>query len=210
MKLKKAISFFIVLMSFNALFAQQVEVTGILGDNFHEIDPGLYYRSAQLSAKSLKKYISKYGIRSVINLRGASEKDWYLEEKNAVEEQGASLYDISMSARRLPHREDLLKLLDLFENLEYPILVHCQGGADRTGEASAIYQMMYMGKDKKQALKMLSLKYHHLSWRMPAKKYFIKKLWHGADWAIENYEPCANDWKHYDKEKYCKSMGSAF
>lgn len=186
---------------------------GILGDNFHEIDDGRYYRSAQLSTRSMEKYVNRHGIKTVINLRGVSSKSWYQKEKDLLRRMNVEMIDIGMSARRLPHRDDLLKLLEAFENAERPILVHCQGGADRTGEASAIYQMLYMGKSKEEALKMLRIKYHHLSWRMPAKKYFIKNIWQGVEWIQENYYPCENDWKYYNKEKFCQSdlaIGSTF
>mgnify|MGYP000055958669 CR=1 FL=1 len=55
-----------------------------------------------------------------------------------------------------------------------------------------------------EALKMLTFKYHHLSWRMPAKRYFIDELWQGVDWAIESYKPCDTDWKHYKRNEFCK------
>lgn len=185
-----------------SLFAS-TDHEGILGDNFYEIDKGNYYRSAQLTDKKLEKYVKKYGIKTLINLRGISKKKWYKKQVAMVEKLGIVQYDIKMSAKRLPHRDDLLELLHLFENVERPFLVHCQGGADRTGEASAIYQMLYMNKSKKESLKMLTLKYHHLEWRMPAKRYFIKKLWQGVDWAFDSYDPCSNEWKHYDRERYC-------
>ena len=93
-----------------------------------------------------------------------------------------------MSAGRLPHREDLLKLLDIFETAPRPILIHCHGGADRTGEASAIYKLEYMAKTKKQALRQLTLWYMHLKPRFPAKRYFIKDLYQGKDWVKSDYK----------------------
>lgn len=199
--MSRLICLLILFLSFPLLSANQHE--GVLGDNFHEIDNSLYFRSAQLSSKSLKKYVTKHKIKTVINLRGVSSKEWYKKQIQAVRELGIVQHDIGMSARRLPHREDLLKLLDLFENVERPILVHCQGGADRTGEASAIYQMLYMAKTKEEALKMLRFKYHHLAWRMPAKRYFIDEIWNGVDWALNDYRPCESSWKYYDREKFC-------
>ncbi|MEE6250658.1 MAG: dual specificity protein phosphatase family protein [Bdellovibrionota bacterium] len=193
-----SVFFFALVFTLN-LFA------GILGDNFHEIDEARYYRSAQLSAKKLEKYVEKYGIKTVINLRGESEKKWFQEEKEILHKMNVDLHSIRMSARRLPHREDLLSLIELFESAERPILVHCQGGADRTGEASALYQMLYMGKSKEQALKMLRFKYHHISWRHPAKRYFIKEIWQGKEWLVGNYYPCENaDWKYYNREEFCQ------
>ena len=202
MKLK-----FIFLVSLLQLIFTSAVQAGVLGSNFHEIDPGRYYRSAQLSEKKLDHYMQKHGIKTVINLRGARPgADWYDEEVQVVEKNQGVLIDIGMSARRLPHRKDLMTLLEAFEKAERPILVHCQAGADRTGEASAIYQMLYMGKTKKQALKMLRLKYHHVEMFKPAKKYFIKKVWTDVDDMIENYHPCRANWKYYEKEEHCSEQ----
>lgn len=169
-----------------------------VGCNLHEIDEGKYFRSAQLSGEELESVIKEHGIKTVINLRGAKDVDWYREEAAVTERMGVTLISIGMSAKRLPHREDLIKLLDAFKTAERPMLIHCQGGADRTGEASAIYQMLYMGKTKKEALKMLTPKYFHIKKRMPAKRYFIKELWQGEDWAYNEYDPCSGEFKYYN------------
>lgn len=167
--------------------------------NFHEVDAGQYYRSAQLKGHEIQRAIDELGIKTIINLRGGNRDDeWYQDERAVAEANGVKLIDIGMSAKRLPHREDLIKLLDSFETAERPLLVHCQGGADRTGEASAIYQMLYMGKSKEEALKMLTIKYLHLKKRMPAKRYFIDELWQGEDWARHEYDPCHSDYRYYD------------
>src|SRR5690242_684397 len=42
-----------------------------LSKNFYEVDPGKFYRSAQLSPTELKDVVDKYGIKTVISLRGA-------------------------------------------------------------------------------------------------------------------------------------------
>ncbi|MFK8139243.1 MAG: dual specificity protein phosphatase family protein [Bdellovibrionales bacterium] len=176
---------------------------GILGPNFHSVEEGRFYRSAQLNPREFRKYIARHGIKTVINLRGVSEKKWWVEESEVLSELDVVHINIKMSARRLPHREDLIKLLESYESAQYPILIHCEGGADRTGEASAIYQMLYMNKTKEEALKMLRFKYFHIPARMPAKRYFIKDLWQGVDWVYESYHPCESNWKYYDKEEFC-------
>jgi len=38
--------------------------------NFHEVSKGTVYRSAQLDEDELAEYIDRYGIRSILNLRG--------------------------------------------------------------------------------------------------------------------------------------------
>lgn len=175
-----------------------------IGKNFHEIIPGEYYRSAQLKGKDLESYITTFGIKSVINLRGAHPgEDWYDEELAVTQALGVALVNIGMSAGRLPHRKDLLALLEAFEKLPRPMLVHCRAGADRTGEASAIYLYDFKGKTKNESLSMLTAKYQHLATFTPAKRYFFNDVYQGKDWAIRNYDPCKANYKYYEKEKYC-------
>jgi protein tyrosine/serine phosphatase len=171
-----------------------------LGANFYEIEAGKYYRSAQLSGVQLEDYIKKHNIKTVINLRGENRgESWYRAEEETSRRLNVGLINISMSANRLPHREDLIKLLDAFKDAPRPLLVHCQAGADRTGEATAIYQMLYMGKPKAEAMKMLSIRYGHIASAKPAKDYFIQTVWAGEDWAYQAYQPCMGQYQYYDK-----------
>ena len=173
--------------------------------NLHTVDEGKFYRSAQLSAKELQKTIDKYKLKTVINLRGKDENDeWWLDEHEIVTSNGLAHINIRMSAGRLPHRVDLIALLDAYKTSERPILIHCKAGADRAGEASALYQILYMGKSKKEAAyNMLAMKYFHFTWFYPAKRYFILEVWQGEDWAYNEYDPCKADYKYYNKEAYC-------
>lgn len=186
--------------SFILLFAFLLVSQSYGAINFHEIDKDKFFRSEQLSGKEFEKMIRKHGIKTIINLRGESDSDWYKEEISAAQKHNVTHISIGMSAKRLPHKKDLIKLLESFESAVRPILIHCQGGADRTGEASAIYQMLYMGKSKDEALKMLTIRYFHLKERMPAKRYFIKDLWNGVEWVYNEYEPCKGEYKYYNPQ----------
>jgi protein tyrosine/serine phosphatase len=171
--------------------------------NFHEVDPGKLYRSAQLTGDELDLAIHQYGIRTVINLRGENQGEkWFDDEVQVTSRDGVKLVNIAMSAKRLPHQKDLIALVEQFETAERPILVHCQAGADRTGEASAMYEMDYMGKSREEALEMLTLKYDHLEMAAPAKRYFIG-FYGGKDWALHSYDPCKADYRYYDKTQFC-------
>ena len=165
----------------------------MLLSNLREVDPGRFYRSGQLSDSQLRNTIDAFGIRTIINLRGHStDHDWYQVEAAVAAEADVSLHNIHLSSRGLPHRHELEDLLDLYRTAERPILVHCDGGADRAGEASAIYQIEYMGKSRTEALEMLTLRYGHLSWWKPAKRYFIER-YQGEDWLLNEYDPCSDD-----------------
>ncbi|MES2964963.1 MAG: dual specificity protein phosphatase family protein [Bdellovibrionota bacterium] len=168
------------------------------GNNFHEIDKGKMYRSAQLTGAEFEQVIKNRGIKTIINLRGEfPNADWYVKEAAAARKHGVQLVNIHMSAENIPHRENLIMLLDTLKTAPRPLLIHCKAGADRTGEASALYQMLYMGKTRKEALNMLTTKYDHVRIFKPGKSYFIREVWQGETWAYEDYEPCDGRYKYY-------------
>ena len=107
--------------------------------NFHEILPGQFYRSAQLTPGELNQRISQYGIRTVVNLRGTQDNPgWYDDERRVAASRGVELVDFPMSSSQRLSPERALALLELMRNAPKPILVHCLAGADRTGLASVI------------------------------------------------------------------------
>lgn len=169
----------------------KIHISGLqkLFDNFHSVQPGTVYRSAQLKPSSLKKYIQRYGIKTVINLRGINEKEkWWQKEKEAVESLGANYYSIPFRAVIFSSKENLQQLLYLYKHAPKPILIHCRGGIDRTGEAAALWILEHQRKSKKEALKHLSLKYGYLKFAHPAK-YLLIKLWENENWLNQNYNP---------------------
>jgi protein tyrosine/serine phosphatase len=159
--------------------------------NFHIVDDGKLYRSAQLTKDELELAIKSLGIRTVINLRGESDAQWYLDEHDITAQRGVKLVNITDNVFEIPNRDDLLKLLDAYRTAERPILVHCQRGIDRTGQASAIYQMLYQGKTRAEAEDMLSAKYGYSATLVPSKIHFIRQIWQGEDWARTQYDPCS-------------------
>lgn len=178
------------------LLATSFTGCGLL-NNFHEVDEGKFYRSGQMSAGRLASVIEEYGIRTVINLRGADPGDsWYERELEICRELGVAHHSIAMSSRRIPHKEELHELLNLFRTCERPILVHCQGGSDRSGLASALWAMEYKGRTKRRARKQLSSRYFHFQDRSPSQRYFLR-IYQGQKWAYEVYDPRAQDYLHY-------------
>ena len=106
--------------------------------NFHEVVKGRVYRSAQLKSNELQKYINRYKFKTIINLRGKSKKEWHEREKETAKINNVELYDFVFSASELPKISQILSLLEILIKAERPLLIHCKGGADRSGMASAI------------------------------------------------------------------------
>ncbi|QDY69684.1 tyrosine-protein phosphatase [Qingshengfaniella alkalisoli] len=129
--------------------------------NIEEIAPGVW-RSNQPSPKRMERY-KTMGIKSIINLRGEVKHSPYLFEKEAADKLGITLHDITLSARKLVPRQDMLQLIDLMRTAEKPFLFHCKSGADRAGFASALYLAIIEGRPIAEARQQLHWKYMHLS-----------------------------------------------
>ncbi|MCA8883750.1 MAG: tyrosine-protein phosphatase [Rhodobacteraceae bacterium] len=133
----------------------------ILWWNLEEIAPGVW-RSNQPSPRRLEIY-KKRGIRSVINLRGEARQSPYLFEKEACDALGLTLHSITLSARKLVPRDQILDLLALMRRAEKPFVLHCKSGSDRAGFASALYLAVIAGRPVAEARRQLHWKYLHLS-----------------------------------------------
>jgi len=105
----------------------------------HTVIPNQVYRAAQLSPALLGHYIKTHHIKAVINLRGARPSaTWYQQEVAVTEQMGAHHYDLNLASKRLPSTENMRALVYILLHAPKPLLVHCLGGADRSGLASAI------------------------------------------------------------------------
>ena len=144
---------------------------GLLGGNVRVVESGRFYRSAQLSGANLETVIERYRIRSVVNLRGPSDRDFYLSERAICRKEGVAHYDLSLSAYRLPTPLEVQGLVATLDRAPRPVLIHCQQGADRSGMASTIYQALYEGVPLDRAERdQLTWRYGHFAfvgtWRL--------------------------------------------
>ncbi|MFA5074835.1 MAG: tyrosine-protein phosphatase [Candidatus Babeliales bacterium] len=202
----KILRFFSIFLIFSILFAESnakslfsklsdfnkknVNSLKEVFDNFYVVEKNKLYRSKQLDAKTLKFYINKFGIKTVVNLRGENKnRRWWQREYQVTQDLGINFFNIPMSAMWLTSKENLIQLLNIYDNQNlYPILVHCQGGADRTGEAAALYVLEKQCKGKKEALNQLSIKFGHRRHKNSAKDFLIE-IWRGRKWLMEEYDP---------------------
>jgi len=131
--------------------------------NFRTVTAGEAYRSAQLDRDELAGYTTKYGIRSVINLRGKSQTaSWYRDEIDFCAGHGIDHYDLQLSAGTQPSPEQMDSLVTIFRTAPRPVLIHCMAGADRSGLAAAIWKMEIDGVTPPEAERQLSIQYGHL------------------------------------------------
>ncbi len=135
----------------------------LLGANFRTVIPRRIYRSARLSSRSLERLIQQYGIRTVINLRGCCEPaSWYLDQSRILNRLDVSMEDVGCSAGRLPSIVTIRQLVQILDHTDYPIMVHCHRGIDRTGLVSAMALLLQTDITLDKALAQLSWRYAHL------------------------------------------------
>jgi protein tyrosine phosphatase (PTP) superfamily phosphohydrolase (DUF442 family) len=104
---------------------------------------------------------ARRGIKTIINLRGDNHLGSYLLSKKACARHGITLVDMKTYSRRPPHKETVLAAKKLFDEVEYPILMHCKSGADRAGLMSALYLILHEGRPVSEAKKQLHWRYGH-------------------------------------------------
>lgn len=134
---------------------------GVFSNNFHEAVPRTVYRSAQTDTEDLEEIIRENSIKSVLNLRSQNNEE-YSAEKETCERLKVDYYNVRLSARRAPRKDEILALLDIFDRAQKPIHIHCHGGADRTGLAVAAYRL-HTGQPLDFALEALNfIPYGHI------------------------------------------------
>lgn len=154
-----------------------------LSGNFHEVSAGQVYRAAQMDGQALVRWHGEHGIASVLNLRGENDgTDWYETEKAVTDRLGIQHINFRMSASRELTADEARTLMRIMRDAPKPMLIHCMGGADRTGLASALYIAGIDGGTEATAERHLSPLYGHIG--LPA----ISAAW-AMDETWERMEP---------------------
>ncbi len=149
--------------------------------NLHTVAEGKLYRSAQLDGAGFSEQIEQHKLKTIVRLRGGGPGNPLYDAEAAAAANGkATLVQIPMSARSYPSRAQLLALWDTFEHGEYPMLVHCRAGADRTSLASALYVLQSTG-DLDAARAQLALGFGHTGWGTNRLDRVLEMYarWHG-------------------------------
>lgn len=102
------------------------------------------------------------GIRTIVNLRGGFDASFHALEKDACERYGIQLVDFTITSREVPSRARVLGAKSLFEDLQYPAMMHCKSGADRAGIMSVFYMHFRKGLPIREAMDQLHLRYLHV------------------------------------------------
>jgi protein tyrosine/serine phosphatase len=133
----------------------------IFWTNFAAVKPGVLYRANQPTPANLRVLTRKYGLNTLINLRGQTKYGSAALSRLTAQELGLDFYDMAFESRGAPHRDRILRLAEIFANMRSPALIHCKSGADRAGLAAGLF-LLLEGGTVEQALKQLSLRFGHI------------------------------------------------
>jgi len=116
--------------------------------NFRVVQPGVLYRSGQLTNEGLKRILNDYRIKTVINLRDGQTRADVAEEEFCKSEDiqfvrilPSQWGDVGGS---VPVEAGVRKFREIMSDPKnYPVLVHCFAGIHRTGAYCAVYRMEF-------------------------------------------------------------------
>jgi len=140
--------------------------------NFHTTREGVLYRSGQPRGLGLD-FVKLYGIRTLINLR-SPDSDGTPEEKAFAAENGLNFYNFLIGSSAAEIDKAVKRFLAIAaDKSNWPILVHCSRGKERSGVMSAIYRIEFdhwRNADALEETYRLGLKRGH----MPIPENYIK------------------------------------
>jgi protein tyrosine phosphatase (PTP) superfamily phosphohydrolase (DUF442 family) len=113
--------------------------------NFHEVVPHRVYRSGQPSPEQLRVWIQRYGLKTIVSLRGTASPV-AAEEEAVATSMGADMVHLSLAAHELMSSQTLVQLIEVLQTAKEPMLIHCYHGVDRAGTASAIAAWLLGGQ----------------------------------------------------------------
>lgn len=138
--------------------------------NFSKVNDALY-RGARLTSNEAVQYLKSIGVKNIINLQGGDlnsdigiiipwaepgeRPEVIAAEKTAALALGMGFFHNPLNSLE-PITNDENKAID--ETLEFmhnknnwPVFIHCEHGADRTGLLVALYRVKYEGMDVEAA-----------------------------------------------------------
>ena len=146
--------------------------------NFHAVEAGILYRSAQPDRDDLAAAVQQHGVKSVLNLRGRNPGSfWYDEEIAASRELSLAHYDYSLSAKRVVTQQQIAEILNIVRQAPKPLLIHCKSGSDRAGLVSALYRFALAGAKAEDADLELSLRYGHFPYLTSRSGAMDESFW---------------------------------
>lgn len=151
MKTYKKIIVFLLLAIILFFSGKQIYDMNI-NHNFETITEGKVYKSGVIPPDEIESYVTKYHIKSIVDLRFPGTTDL----KNNPEIPAELTAELTAVAKikgvnyfnngsdQVPKQENLDRFFKIMDNKEnYPVLIHCYHGIGRAEMYSALYRIEY-------------------------------------------------------------------
>ena len=133
----------------------------LVWSNLAAVAPGVLLRSNHPTPARLAGLVRRFGLRSIINLRGRTQSGSDALSRDAARRLGLEFHDMPLESRGAPAPDRILRLCGIYDTMARPALIHCKSGADRAGLAAALF-VLYQGGTATEALRQLSLRFGHI------------------------------------------------
>jgi protein tyrosine/serine phosphatase len=170
----------------------------LVWSNLGVVAPGRLYRSNHPLPGRLTRLAGRYGLRTLINLRGPTNNCSDALSRDAARRLGLDFVDMALESRGAPQRDRMLRLHDIYREMRAPALIHCKSGADRAGLAAGLF-VLFQGGTARDALRQLSLRFGHIRQAKTGilDAFFLHYQREGEgrkpfiDWVREDYDEVA-------------------
>ena len=123
-----------------------------INHNFETITEGKVYKSGVIPPDELESYVTKYHIKSIVDLRFPGTTDLKnnpeipaeltVEQKAVAKMKGVNYFN--NGSDQVPKQENLDLFFKIMDNkANYPVLIHCYHGIGRAEMYSALYRIEY-------------------------------------------------------------------
>jgi len=147
-------------------------------DNLRVLVAGKAYRSGQMNAGQLARTVERYGVKSILNLRGENlTTGWHQAEIATAAKLNVIYSDRSLGSGQELSLKQMDELVALLRKAPKPVLIHCWGGADRSGLVSALYLFALEGRSPGEAYKELSIWNGHVPLIRPKVTAMDNSFW---------------------------------
>lgn len=166
--------------------------------NWATVSAGRLYRCNHPTPQRLAHAVRRYGITTLVNLRGATQSGSYALSRDAAMRLGLDFHDMSLESRGAPQKDRIFRLFDIYSSMRGPGLIHCKSGADRAGLAAGLF-VLFEGGTSAAALRQLSLRFGHIKQAKTGilDAFFLRYQREGEgkkpflDWVRDDYDEAA-------------------